>query len=213
MSEFINFTVEQLQTSQGIQELNRLLQKLDNNVAGDTEAVRVFNDYGTPEGNVAASPGAIYQRKDGDINTTIYYKYTGTAATGWQALAAIPSGTIVIWSGAISAIPTGWVICDGTNSTPNLTDRFVLHADADSGGTNDVGDTGGASTHTLTTAELASHSHTWQMYNTAIGNNNFPVGGDAGGNPQGTGTSNTAGSGNAHNNRDKYYALAYIQKT
>jgi len=61
----------------------------------------------------------------------------------------VPSGFIGMWSGAISAIPTGWVICDGTNGTPNLTDRFVIHADSDSGGTNDVGDTGGASTVNL----------------------------------------------------------------
>ena len=66
----------------------------------------------------------------------------------------LPSGVIVMWSGAISAIPTGWVICDGTNSTPNLTDRFVIHADADAAGTNNVGDSGGASTVDV------QHSHT-----------------------------------------------------
>ena len=75
----------------------------------------------------------------------------------------VPSGCILMWSGAISAIPSGWVICDGNNSTPNLTDRFVIHASADSGDTYDVGDTGGSTTsgsHSLTEAELASHTHT-----------------------------------------------------
>jgi len=135
-----------------------------------------------------------------------------------RQLQEFPTGGIIIWSGAISAIPDGWVICDGNNNTPNLTDRFVLHADADSGGTNDVGDTGGVSSVTLTAAQsgLVSHTHTWQMYNTAIGNNNWPVGGDGGLNPKGTGTTAATGGTSAsssHTNRDKYYSLAYIMKT
>ncbi len=69
----------------------------------------------------------------------------------------VPSGVINLWSGAISAIPAGFVICDGNNSTPNLTDRFVIHADADSAGTNDVGDTGGS--RTISTGNLPAHTH------------------------------------------------------
>ena len=68
-----------------------------------------------------------------------------------------PSGGIIMWSGSIATIPSGWYLCDGNNSTPNLTDRFVIHADADSGGTNDVDDTGGS--NTISEAELPSHSH------------------------------------------------------
>ena len=40
----------------------------------------------------------------------------------------IEAGTILIWSGALSNIPTGWTLCDGTNGTPDLTDRFVVGA-------------------------------------------------------------------------------------
>ena len=40
----------------------------------------------------------------------------------------IEAGTILIWSGALSSIPTGWTLCDGTNGTPDLTDRFVVGA-------------------------------------------------------------------------------------
>lgn len=36
----------------------------------------------------------------------------------------VPIGTIVMWSG--TELPEGWSICDGTNNTPNLIDRFVL---------------------------------------------------------------------------------------
>ena len=38
----------------------------------------------------------------------------------------IPKGTIVMWSGAINDIPEGWLLCDGTKSTPNLSNRFVM---------------------------------------------------------------------------------------
>ena len=40
----------------------------------------------------------------------------------------MPSRGIIMWSGTAADIPTGWALCDGTNGTPNLTDRFVLGA-------------------------------------------------------------------------------------
>lgn len=52
-----------------------------------------------------------------------------------------PVGTIKIWSGTVATIPTGWQLCDGTNGTRDLRNRFVL------GTTNTavhpVGETGG----------------------------------------------------------------------
>lgn len=38
---------------------------------------------------------------------------------------SVPSGLIALWHGTIATIPTGWVICDGNNSTPNLLNKFV----------------------------------------------------------------------------------------
>jgi hypothetical protein len=35
-----------------------------------------------------------------------------------------PVGTIIMYNGQ-SEIPPGWKICDGSNGTPNLVDRFV----------------------------------------------------------------------------------------
>ncbi len=40
----------------------------------------------------------------------------------------VPSGVIVMWSGAIGSIPSGWALCDGANGTPDLRTRFVLGA-------------------------------------------------------------------------------------
>lgn len=55
----------------------------------------------------------------------------------------IPTGTIVIWSGAEVDIPSGWAICNGNNSTPDLRDKFVLGA----GNSYAVNATGGTNTH------------------------------------------------------------------
>ena len=70
----------------------------------------------------------------------------GSALTG---ITSFVTGMILIWSGAANAIPSGWYLCDGTNGTPNLTERFVVGA---GGGGNSsvnsspysVGATGGA---------------------------------------------------------------------
>lgn len=37
-------------------------------------------------------------------------------------------GIICLWGGAIVDIPAGWHLCDGTNGTPDLRDRFVIGA-------------------------------------------------------------------------------------
>ena len=51
---------------------------------------------------------------------------TNGTALSFASVEAFVSGMILIWSGAANAIPTGWVLCDGTNSTPNLSGKFIL---------------------------------------------------------------------------------------
>ena len=36
-----------------------------------------------------------------------------------------PVGTIIPYAGDLSKIPYGWHVCDGTNGTPDLSDRFL----------------------------------------------------------------------------------------
>jgi microcystin-dependent protein len=67
----------------------------------------------------------------------------------------LPRGVIVMWSGSIASIPSGWALCDGSNGTPDLRDRFIVGA----GGSYNVGNTGGEMTVTLTTAHMPSHNH------------------------------------------------------
>jgi hypothetical protein len=75
---------------------------------------------------------------------------TGSA---WASTAVgfIPSGGIIMWSGSIASIPSGWYLCDGLNSTPDLRDRFVVGA----GTTYAVAATGGSPN-----AIVVSHTHT-----------------------------------------------------
>ncbi len=138
--------------------------------------------------------------------------------TNWFELSrtpAIPSAErifsemMTVYNGAISAIPSGWVLCDGNNGTDDLTDRLLIHADADAAGTNNVDDTGGVSTHSLSEAELGVHGHTMSRGG-GTGTDTTVARGSAENTTLETADS---GSGTAHTNRDKFHAKAYIMKT
>jgi hypothetical protein len=68
----------------------------------------------------------------------------------------IPQFGVVIWTGLISNIPSGFVLCDGSNGTPNLSDRFILGASS----TKIKGDVGGTETITFSLNNIPPHSHT-----------------------------------------------------
>jgi microcystin-dependent protein len=132
---------------------------------------------------------------------------------------ALPAGVIAMWSGSAASIPSGWTICDGNNSTPDLTGRFVIHADADAGGTYDVDATGGSTTsgaHTLLTAEMPSHNHSYYQRGysgTAPAGGSHDFSDDTVLYSGGTGST---GGGGAHSHAatlPPYYALCYIMKT
>ena len=68
----------------------------------------------------------------------------------------IKSGMIVLWSGAIVAIPPGYRLCDGNNGTPDLRDRFVIGA----GDSFAPDDSGGSANHTHDfTSDTHRHGH------------------------------------------------------
>ncbi len=83
---YVELTAEKLQTSDGIAELNRMIRTLYDNVAGDTDTIRDFIGYGTPEGSITAGIGSTYRRIDGGTATTLYAKESGSGNTGWRAL-------------------------------------------------------------------------------------------------------------------------------
>ena len=142
------------------------------------------------DGNVLVNNGSV---------TATSFSGSGANLTG-----IFVTGMILLWSGAASAIPSGWVLCDGNNSTPDLRNRFVVGANTSTGDTTypglSVGATGGAATDTVNISDSAS---------VVFGAN-------------GTGTASKAGSSSATvsisdsdtvNTLPPYYALCYIMKT
>lgn len=142
----------------------------------------------------------------------------GTASTG-----TIPIGGIIIWSGSTGSVPDGWALCNGSNGTPNLQDRFVVGA----GSGYAVAATGGSATVTLTTAQMPQHNHgaanvTDKVVRTTGNSEGFPnLGGQFGGataqlslnNTVGGGGNTNIGGSQPHENLPPYYALAYIMRT
>ena len=118
---------------------------------------------------------------------------------------SVPVGAIVIWSGSVDNIPAYWHLCDGTNGTIDLRDKFVLGA----GNGYSVGATGGEATHTLTINEMPSHSHSISYGRSGGLGQPTAADLDSGGS---TAATSTEGYGDAHNNMPPYYALCYIQR-
>lgn len=86
----------------------------------------------------------------------------------------IPSGIIVMWSGATA--PFGWALCNGANGTPDLRNRFVVAA----GTTYPLGTSGGTTTssaagsHTHTESSAGGHNHTGAVGATALTTGQIP---------------------------------------
>jgi hypothetical protein len=129
---------------------------------------------------------------------------TGTVTAGaFVGDGAVPRGLISLWYGSVSSIPTGYFLCDGTNGTPDLRDRFIRGA----GSTYDPGDKGGSNTSALSTANLPAHTHTDGNYsgttsNTGAHGHTINGAGNHGHNTDAAGSHNhtiNAGGTHAHN--------------
>jgi hypothetical protein len=158
-----------------------------------------------------------------------------TAFVSSSSAASIPAGIITMWSGSIAAIPTGWYLCNGSNGTPDLRDRFIVGA----GSSYAVGGTGGSKdaivvshTHSFTgsgsTASAGSHQHpiSTGAVSGSIGLASATNWQSPGGLSLGqtvaagehthslsiSGTTGSTGSSGTNANLPPYYALAYIMK-
>jgi microcystin-dependent protein len=189
----------------------------------------VLGTDGRPTSEIWLTYGYNYKFILKDANDTTIQSYDNLyGIIGVQATsgATIPAGLISMWSGSIGSIPSGWYLCDGSNGTPNLTDRFIVGA----GSTYAVNATGGATSVTLVTANMPAHTHTatvtdnghshtmggYGSVGSGISGTTYIIG--SGTNPPlgytGIQVSNSSvGSGTSFNILPTYYALAYIQKS
>jgi microcystin-dependent protein len=179
----------------------------------------------------------------GTIDITGGFKLDGSAGTSGQVLLsagsntptwgnAFVAGMIMMWSGTIATIPSGWLLCNGSNSTPDLRNRFIVGAFSDTAGvayttiTGANTQTGGSKdaivvshTHTLTDP---GHNHTTSVANQGAVNGSVSGGGSIAvptttaitSSTSTTGiTVTTAGSSGTDQNLPPYYALAFIMKS
>lgn len=170
----------------------------------------------------------------GTINNAVIGGATAAAATVTDLTVTgtvtgvniVPSGGIIMWSGSIASIPAGWYLCNGSNGTPDLRNRFIVGA----GSTYAVAATGGSAdaivvshTHTASVTD-PGHTHT-TTFQYVSDNPSGPFDSNAAGTPtnnfeNGVNSSTTgisvsiasSGSSGTNANLPPYYALAYIMK-
>ena len=183
----------------------------------------------TSSGTLAVTGGVTLDGSAGTSGQVLLSAGSGNTPT-WGS--GFPSGGIIMWSGTIATIPSGWYLCNGSNGTPDLRNRFIVGAHSDTSGvayttiTGSNTQTGGTKdaivvshTHTATVTD-SGHLHTYNYPSSiglAGGGNNLSAGGGSSTNTSTattgiTVTNSTTGSSGTDQNLPPYYALAFIMK-
>jgi hypothetical protein len=183
----------------------------------------ILGTDGRPPSTIWLSEGFFYKfvlATSSNVTIQTYDNLYGIVGATPPAATPIPAGGIFLWSGSIGSIPAGYVLCNGSNGTPDLRNRFVVGA----GSTYAVDATGGSAdavvvTHThAATVTDPGHNHTVEnQVGAGFGQPAGRINDDAGT----TGTSFTgisvtnasAGVSGTNANLPPYYALCYIMKT
>ena len=212
---------------------------------------------GTITGNLDGNAGTAtiaYNDANGNPIASTYLPLSGGSITGdvditgdlsvsgaiYSSSGGVLPGTVTAFSGSFNdgfpvdkntgLVNREWHLCDGTNGTPDLRNRFIYGGN----GTNS-GATGGeasvtltvqtipAHSHTGTTSTNGNHSHTVKTFkefrgritgDTANGSctNSTDRTTSTAGNHQHSLNIDSTGGGQPHNNMPPYYVLAYIMK-
>jgi len=112
----------------------------------------------TSSSTLAVTGGLTLDGSAGTSGQVMVSTGSGNTPTWGNAFVA---GMIMMWSGTIATIPSGWYLCDGSNGTPDLRNRFIIGANADDGGAAKTSVTGTASqSGGSKDAIVVSHTHT-----------------------------------------------------
>jgi len=203
-----------------------------NGLIANTNPIILGTD-GRPPSEIWLTDGFFYKfvlTDSSDVTIQTYDNLYGIIGTAPSPPTPTPAGVIVLWSGSIGSIPAGWVLCNGSNGTPDLRNRFIVGA----GSTYAVDATGGSAdaivvshTHTATSVVTdPGHKHTFPTRRDFTGSGNgfqspYNELGDT--NTRDTSTVTTgitvattnasAGTSGTNANLPPYYALCYIMKT
>ena len=85
--------------------------------------------------------------KDGENNPRYTYE---VPLSSLGSSFSVPIGGIIAYTGSLNALPLNYHICDGTNGTPDLRDRFIVGA----GNSYNLNNIGGTSTNILALNQL-----------------------------------------------------------
>ena len=173
----------------------------------------------TLKGGLEVTGGTVSAQSLEATSLVVNGNITASTSGSLSGYGVTPVGGIIMWSGSPADIPDGWALCDGRTSngrtTPNLSGKFVVGYSSSDSDYNPVGKTGGEKKHTLTVAEMPSHTHNmkFKSYDLAASwkdqRNFYTV---SKGTEDQTKTSESAGSGQSHENRPPYYALCFIMR-
>ena len=130
--------------------------------AGDVQGVNLIatanvQATGTVTASTATVSGTVQAEQ---LTSTDDANISGTCTAGdFVGNGTIPIGGIIMWSGTDGSVPSNWQLCNGTNGTPNLIDKFIVGR----GSAYAADSTGGSAdaivpTHTHT-ATGGSHGH------------------------------------------------------
>lgn len=163
----------------------------------------------------------IYYEKLAKISTPGLFPFTDLK----PANIGVPVGTVLMWSGNVAVIPTGFALCDGTNGTPDLRGRFIVGYDPTDVDYNTISNSGGEKKYKLQPGEQGNIQ--WRVRSDdgddSVSNYKSIAALEINGTQQlvsGFGidqwsplqTSQLNNTAVAHENRPPYYTLAYIIK-